>query len=404
MSQPADGARRQLVLISVSVVLGLAPWFSATAVGPAMIAEWRLTSGEGAWLTMAVQLGFVIGTLASAVWMLSDRWSAERFAAWSAGVAAASTLAVAWWAESAVSAVFLRLVTGAALAGVYPPAMKLVAGWWRAQRGLAIGILIGALAVGSAVPMLFRAFVPETAWRAVLALAATSAATSGVLFAVAIRPGPYHARSSRLDRHALRVVLADRPVLLATAGYLGHMWELYAMWGWMLAFWTAAVIGRGAPHALPALMAFGAIAIGAPGCVIGGWLADRVGRTTVTIGAMCVSGLCALVIGPLGHGSLFVLATVTLLWGVSVVADSAQFSTCITELVPAEFTGTALTLQTSLGFLLTVVTIRAVPLWAARWGWSHAFMPLAIGPALGCLAMWRLRRLPESTRLADGAR
>ena len=369
-----------------------------------MIADFRLTSGEGAWLTMAVQLGFVIGTLASAAWMLSDRWSAERFAAWSAGVAALSTLALAWWAHTALTAIILRLVTGVALAGVYPPAMKLVAGWWRAQRGLAIGILIGALAVGSAVPMLFRAFVPGTAWRSVLVLAAVSAAASGSLFAVAVRPGPFHARSSRLDRHALRRVLGDRAVVLATAGYLGHMWELYAMWSWMLAFWSAAVVGRGASAVLPALMAFGAIAVGAPGCVVGGWLADRVGRTTVTIGAMCISGLCALVIGPLSQGSLLILGAVTLLWGVSVVADSAQFSTCITELVPAEFTGTALTLQTSLGFLLTIITIRAVPLWASHWGWSYAFMPLAAGPAVGCLAMWRLRRLPEATRLAGGAR
>jgi len=397
-------ARGQLGAASAAVVLGLAPWFSATAVGPAMVAEWSLSGTAAAWLTMAVQLGFVLGTLLSAALLLADRWSAQRLAAWSAALAAASTGAIALTAHSGAAAVAWRLLTGVALAGVYPPAMKLVAGWWRQGRGLAIGTLIGALSLGSAAPHLLRIFVPAGAWRELLLAASVSALGSALIFATLVRPGPYQAPSSPLDRRVLGGIIRDRAVLLATAGYLGHMWELYAMWSWVLAFWSAAALARGAAASVPALMAFAAIATGAAGCVAGGWAADRIGRTALTIGAMLVSGTCAIIIGPLAQGPLSLLVAVTLLWGFTIVADSAQFSACITELVPPEYSGTALTLQTSLGFLLTIASIRAVPLWVERWGWTYAFMPLAIGPLLGSIAMWRLRQLPEAAKLASGAR
>jgi MFS family permease len=404
MTARAGAAGRQLAVISAAVVLGLAPWFSATAVGPAMVAQWHLDPSAAAWLTMAVQLGFVVGTLVSAAFMLSDRWSAERLAAWSSALAAASTAAIACGAASASTAIALRVLTGVALAGVYPPAMKLVAGWYRERRGLAIGILVGALSLGSAAPHLLRVLVPLGAWRGVMLAAALSALAGAALFGFAARPGPYQALSSPLDWGVLRRIVRDRAVMLTTAGYLGHMWELYAMWSWVLAFWTASVVMRDGSPVLPALMAFAALAAGAVGCVIGGWAADRIGRTALTIAAMLVSASCALVIGAASRGPLVLLAGITLLWGVSVVADSAQFSTCVTELVPPEYAGTALTLQTALGFLLTIVSIRCVPLWVARWGWDYAFMPLAAGPLLGSLAMWRLRQLPEAKRLASGAR
>jgi predicted MFS family arabinose efflux permease len=282
--------------------------------------------------------------------------------------------------------------------------MKIVAGWWREGRGLAVGVLVGALSVGSALPHLLRVLVPQDHWRTVLFAAAGSALLAAAVFGLAVRRGPFEARSSPLDRAAFARIIRDRGVMLSTAGYLGHMWELYAMWSWVAAFWAAIALARGYPDALPALIAFGTLAAGAAGCVLGGWIADRSGRTALTIAAMAISGSCALIIGPLAGGPFAVLVAITLVWGASIVADSAQFSTCITELVPPEYTGTALTLQTSLGFLLTIISIRCVPLWVARWGWTYAFMPLAIGPAAGCLAMWRLRGLPEAERLASGRR
>jgi MFS family permease len=218
-----------------------------------------------------------------------------------------------------------------------------------------------------------------------------------------VREGPWQAPAAPFDAHALRQVVSDRGVRLATAGYLGHMWELYAMWTSITAFWLAVAARRAMPGSAGFALAFATIASGTVGCVLAGAAADRVGRATVTIIAMLVSGACALVIGALIDAPLGLLVLVATIWGISVVADSAQFSACVTELAPASYVGTALTMQTCLGFLLTVLTIRLVPAWAAAWGWERAFAPLAIGPALGIWAMARLRRLPSSTPATGGA-
>jgi MFS family permease len=384
-----------LAVLAVAMVLGMAPWFSATAVAPALVAAWHATAATAAWLTMAVQLGFVVGTLTSALLVLADRWSARRLAAGSAGLAALATGALAIGASGPDTAIALRGLTGFALAGVYPPGMKLVAGWWKDRRGMAIGVLVGALTLGSASPNLLRVLVDPANWRSVLTLAALSSAIAGVLFLRFAREGPYQAPSVPFDPRALQRVATNRGVVLATAGYLGHMWELYAMWSSIGLFWLAVAARRGLPGTTASLLAFTTIALGAMGCVVAGVYADRIGRARVTIMAMGVSGLCALVIGTLIDAPLSILVVVATIWGISVIADSAQFSACVTELAPSEYVGTALTLQTSLGFLLTLVTIRLVPVWAASWGWERAYMPLALGPAAGIVAMWRLGRASQ---------
>jgi MFS family permease len=386
------GAVGQLTVLAVAMVLGMAPWFSATAVAPALVATWQAPPTTAAWLTMAVQLGFVAGTLTSAVLVLADRWSARRLAGGSAILAALATAALAIGATTPGTAIFLRGLTGFALAGVYPPGMKLVAGWWRARRGMAIGVLIGALTLGSASPNLVRVLVDPSNWRSVLVVAASSSAIASLVFLRFAREGPYQAPTVPFDPGALRRVATDRGVVLATAGYLGHMWELYAMWSTIGLFWLAVSARRGFPASTASVLAFATIAVGMAGCVAAGVYADRIGRATVTIVAMAVSGLCALVIGALIDAPLPLLAAVAAIWGIAVIADSAQFSACVTELAPNEYVGTALTLQTSLGFLLTLVTIRLVPVWAGAWGWERAYMPLAIGPAFGILAMRRLKR------------
>ncbi|HEU4642830.1 MAG TPA: MFS transporter [Gemmatimonadaceae bacterium] len=390
-------------MLALCLVLGMAPWFSATVAAPAMTAEWHLAPGVAPWLTMAVQLGFVAGTLVSSLFMLPDRWRAERLAGWSAALAAAATAAIITAGRSPAAAIALRAITGAALAGVYPTGMKLVAGWWKDRRGMAIGVLVGALTLGSASPHLVHAIAPQTAWRPVVLIAAVSALLSALLFLATVRPGPYQAPSAPVSIAALGRVVRDRGVVLATAGYLGHMWELYAMWSWIALFWGTVVARHALPAGIAATMAFATVGAGALGCVAAGILADRYGRTTITIVAMATSAACALGIGSLAAGPPIALAIVSLLWGITIVADSAQFSTCITELAPREYVGTALALQTCLGFLLTVASIRGVPVWVERWGWRWAFAPLAIGPVLGIVAMWRLRRSPLAARLAGGA-
>lgn len=391
-ASPPGSPRAQLALLAAAMVLGMTPWFSATVIAPALVDRWSASTSMIAWLTMAVQLGFVGGTLVSAVLMLADRWSARKLAAGSALLAAVATALVIFAADWPMGVIALRAVAGAALAGVYPPGMKLVAGWWREGRGMAIGVLVGALTLGSASPHLLRATIGPDAWRTVLLAAAACSAAAGLLLLMRVREGPFQAPPTPFDLHGLRRIIRDRGVALATGGYLGHMWELYAMWSSIGLFWGFVIARRELDPALAPLFAFLSIGMGIVGSIIAGVLADRIGRATVTIAAMAVSGACALGIGLLIDAPLIVLATVSIIWGIAIVADSAQFSACVTELAPREYVGTALTLQTSLGFLLTLVTIRYVPLWAEWWGWRIAYAPLAVGPMLGILSMWRLRR------------
>jgi MFS family permease len=386
------GVRGQLGILSIAIVLSMAPWFAATVVAEPMARELLLPPWQVSWLTLAVQLGFVVGSLASAILLLSDQFSARRLAAVSSLIAAGATAALASVSLSGWQSIVLRLLTGASLACVYPPGMKIAAGWTQRYRGTAIGILVGAVSVGSAAPHLLRASWDTAQWRPVVLLAAASAALGGVLFATAVRDGPYQAASAPFDPRAIGRVLRERDVRLATAGYLGHMWELYAMWSTIGLFLVEVCRRHGVALSWAPVLAFAVIAIGAAGCVVAGIRADQVGRARVAIMAMAVSGTCALVIGPLSAWSFPITIAVALIWGISVVADSAQFSACVAEYAPGEYVGTALTIQTASGFLLTMLTIQLVPGWAALWGWERAYIPLAIGPVFGIAAMARLGR------------
>ncbi|PYO93074.1 MAG: MFS transporter [Gemmatimonadetes bacterium] len=385
----------------------MAPWFSASAVAPTLARVWQLTPGGTAWLTMSVQLGFVAGALLSAILTLADRVSARRLVAGSAMLAAAATVGVAGASGFAVG-IGCRVLTGAALAGVYPPSMKIAAGWFKEGRGLAIGILVGALTLGSASPHLVRWAVSPAEWRIVLFVAAASAVAGGLLMLLVPGDGPYAAPSPPFSLAAAPRILKDRGVLLVNLGYLGHMWEVYAMWTWMAAFVAASERARRGATAevttLAALVTFGVIGSGAIGSWLGGKYADRWGRTLVTSGAMVLSASCALLVGFLFGMPLTVLLPVLVIWGITVVADSAQFSAAVSELAPRDYVGTALTLQTSLGFLLTCATIYLLPKVAATIGWRWSMSVLAIGPALGVWAMLVLRQRPEARLLAGGAR
>lgn len=397
----------QLGILLLAVVLGMSPWFSATVVAQSMVAEWGSAPGQGTggaaiWLTLGVQLGFVVGSTVSAAFLLSDRWRPARLAMWSAFLAAAATAALALPWVGATAAIGLRCLVGVALAGVYPPGIKLAAGWTTTRRGTAIGALVGGTTLGSAIPHLLTLTVSASAWRSLVLLAALCAAIAGVLFGTAVQEGPYQGPSARFDPKALASVLRNRGARLASLGYLGHMWELYAMWSTIGLFWRAATERGSGPAWLAPVMAFLSIGAGAIGSVVAGRFADVVGRSNVTIVAMAISGVCAIVIGPAMGAPLLILATISIVWGASVVADSAQFSAAVTEFSPSRYVGTAVTVQTASGFLLTMITIRMVPTWVGWWGWERAYLPLAIGPILGIVAMWRLRPLERDARERRG--
>jgi MFS family permease len=381
-----------LGLLAVAEVLGMSLWFSASAVSGQYRAMWQLSAAETGWLTTTVQLGFVVGTAVAAVLNLADVLPSRWYFVASGLLGSAANAALAWTSDYP-TALVCRFFTGVFLAGVYPPAMKMAATWFRSDRGLAIGVIVGSLTIGKAVPYLVRS-LELSGVRTVVLATSLGAVFSAILVAVGYREGPFEFPRRPFSWRLVASVVRHRETRLATSGYLGHMWELYAMWTWVPAFLAASAAENSsrAPisPAVVSLLAFGAIAAGGLGAVWGGWAARTLGYARVVIIAMAVSGLCSLGIGLFYGASLWLLAPVVLLWGFFVVADSAQFSAMVTESAPAHAVGTALTLQTSLGFLLTMVTIQLIPEMVEVVGWPLAFPLLALGPAAGIAAIQRL--------------
>ena len=417
-----------LILLAVAELMGMSLWFTASALSPELAAQWGLSEAQAGWLTTVVQLGFVAGTAVAAFLNLADIFPAARYFCVSA-LLGATVNALVLVAPGYESALALRFLTGFFLAGVYPPAMKMIATWFRDARGFAIGTIVGALTVGKAVPYLLTS-VEGGGAALVLAGASLACAASGLLVLATYRDGPHGFERRPFSWRLAGVVVRHRETRLAIAGYLGHMWELYPMWATIALFFgdyfagggglaaagggfpgvgdltstgagdlTGAAAGAVSAAGLAGVAGFGAIAIGGVGAVLAGTWADRLGRERVTIWSMAVSGACAAVMGWLLAAPLWLVAVVAGVWGFAVVADSAQFSAVVTEVAPRHAVGTALTLQTSLGFLLTAATIWMTVELEIRFGWRVAFGVLALGPWAGIVAMRRLQRLrADSTR------
>lgn len=395
-----------LAVLTCAIILAPAIWFAGTAAVPALLREGLITRAEAGWLTAAVQLGFVLGTLASALLSLADRWPSRALFFGSAMLAGSGTMAQAFLDPAGFGAYALRFVAGAAMAGVYPVGMKLASGWARlgspgADRpvgvnplrqthgdlGLLIGMVVGALTIGSAAPHALPGLLGAYDWRQVYLVAGGLALLGGLLI-LPFRPGPQMVRRPPFNPRAVLLAWTDPRLRLANAGYLGHMWELYATWAWVGLF--LAQQGAGGDAGLLTAMVVGA---GALGCIGLGLLADRFNRARMAALAMVLSGSCAMLIGTTAGWALPLTLILAAIWGVTVVADSAQFSACTSLCAPPELVGTMLTVQTCAGFLLTVPAIQLMAWAVPALGWGGAFAMLGIGPLIGAVAMWRLAPL-----------
>ncbi len=369
-------------------------WFVSAAILPDMLREADVSPFRQAVLSSGVQAGFVLGALLSAIFGIADRFDPRKVFAISALLAAGANCLLVVVEPGGDVAIAARFATGALLAGVYPVGMKIMVGWGDKDRGFLVGMLVGALTLGSALPHLI-ALGGGADWKLTVGIASAASAVAGII-CLAVKLGPGHRAAPRFDPRLIAVAWTNRRVRLAYAGYLGHMWELYAMWAWIAAATTASYSASMAisdAEWLAKVTAFAAIGGGGLVCGLAGKTADRIGKADVAAGAMTISGLSAIAAALTFGGPAWLTFVVVVIWGLSIIPDSAQFSALVADASPAEQAGSLMTFQTALGFALTFFTVQITPVAANSFGWPIVLAAMAVGPALGIIAMMRLKAM-----------
>ncbi len=384
---------RSLVLLIIAEIAAMSLWFVSAAVVGEMALEKPIGAGARAALSSAVQAGFVLGALTSAFLGLADRFDPRRVFAASALLAALANLVLLFVPIGGVAAIVFRFLTGACLAGVYPVGMKIAIGWGKADRGFLVGLLVGGLTLGSAVPHLL-AWAGGADWRITLWIA-SGLSLLAALLVLFCQMGPFHAQSRAFDPRVITLAWTNKKIRGAYAGYFGHMWELYAMWAWIGVALTVSFsrsLSDDQAAELAKLVTFFAIGAGAFSSALAGKIADRIGKAELTIAAMTLSGCSALATAATFGGPVWISVICVMIWGITIIPDSAQFSALVADFSQPDTAGSLLSLQTALGFALTAVTVQVMPILAQAFGWPFVLALLAVGPMVGIIAMWPLRR------------
>ncbi|WP_322520398.1 MFS transporter [Guyparkeria halophila] len=387
---------RPVPLIVLAQLLGTSLWFSANGVGDALMHDWGLSPVDIGTLTAAVQLGFIAGTLLFAVSGLADRFAASRVFLVSAITGAGANLALAWLAQDLATASIYRFLTGFALAGIYPVGMKLIVSWAPERRGEALAWLVGMLTLGTATPHLLQGLSLGLSWPLVITFASLLAISGGAMIAW-LDDGPYLARSPTMQWGGVFRAFRQPGFRAAALGYFGHMWELYAFWV-LVPLFVAGLYPQASITTI-SLIAFAVIGVGALGCIAAGRLSRHLGSARVAVGALAISGALCLFYPWLASLSVGLALAALLIWGVAVVADSAQFSALASRHAPPDGVASALAIMNSIGFGLSAL---AIPLTTSLWqdlGAQVSWLLLP-GAVLGVMAMRPLlgARSPATTR------
>ena len=378
-------------MIIFSQFSGTSLWFAGNAVLGDLQQRWQLGDAALGYSTSSVQLGFICGTLVFAFFTISDRFSPRIVFFLCSLLAAIINLSIYFTANGLPSLLVLRFLTGFFLAGIYPVGMKIAAGWYPRGLGKALGYLVGALVVGTAFPHLLKSTAQSFAWQHVIITISALSALGGLLMLLLVPDGPNAIKGTKFNSKAFVTIFRSKDLRCASFGYFGHMWELYTLWAFFPVFIKAYVTAAGLTLNIP-FWSFAVIAAGSLGCVAGGHLSMRFGSPSVAFLQLLTSGICCLLSPIVFHSLPALFLGFMLLWGVTVVGDSPQFSALTAQTAPKELVGSALTIVTSIGFSITIFSIQFTNYLLDRIAPEFIFLFLIPGPIFGLINLWPLYR------------